>query len=244
MLGPVLERLAGEYADRVAVVKLETDSNPAVAGRYGISSIPAVKLFRDGSVVAEFVGALPESRVRAFLDEHCPSATDNAIGAARAALEAGDLDTADRLVGDVLAARSDHPAALVIAARTAFARGQLDDAIAIAARVTSQELRDVEDAQAIRALAELARAGSAGLDATSVAAARAPDDLTARYAHAGALVAAQRWREALDVLLTIVEANRRWNGEAGRKAMLTVFAALGIHHPLSDEYRRKLMLLL
>jgi putative thioredoxin len=244
MLGPVLERLAAEYADRVAVVKLETDSNPEVASRYRISSIPAVKLFRDGKVVAEFVGALPESRVRAFLDEHCPGAADRAVAAAREALAGSDLAAAERHVATALAAKSDHPGALLVAARIAFARGQLDEAIALASRVSSKEPRDLEEAQAVRALAELAKLGAAGVEATAAEVARNPDDLAARYAHAAALVAAQRWREALDVLLSIVERDRRWNDEAGRKAMLTVFAALGVQHPLSSEYRRKLMVLL
>lgn len=241
VLGPVLERLAGAYQDRVAMVKLETDANPEVASRYRISSIPAVKLFRDGQVAAEFVGALPEGRVRAFLDEHCPGAADRAVAAARAALEAHDLDAADRHVGEALAADGSHPGALVVAARVAFARGQLDDAIAIAGRVKSREPRDVDDAQAIRALAELARAGAAGLDATAAAAARDPGDLAARFAHAGALAGARRWREALDELLAIVERDKRWSDEAARKAMLTVFAAIGVHDPLANEYRRKLM---
>ncbi len=243
VLGPVLDRLAGEYADRVAVVKLETDSNPEVAGRYRISSIPAVKLFRDGKVVAEFLGALPEARVRAFLDEHCPGATDQAVAAARAALEADDLAAADRHVGDALAAKGDHPGALVVAAQIAFARGQLDDAIAIAGRV-SPRAKESDEAQAVRALAELARAGAAGIDATAAEVARSPEDLGARYAHAAALVGARRWREAMDELLAVVERNKRWNDEAGRKGMLTVFAAIGVQHPLSSEYRRKLMLLL
>ncbi|HEX2688728.1 MAG TPA: thioredoxin [Kofleriaceae bacterium] len=243
VLGPVLDRLAPEYADRVEIVKLNTDENPKVAGRYRITSIPTVKLFRDGEVAAEFVGALPEPRVRTFLDQHCPGPTDLAVAAARKALAAGDLEAADRHVGDVLAVRSDHPGALVIAAQLALVRGAVDDAIDIARRV-SPRAREADDAQALLAIAEVARAGAAGLDATVAAVAARPQDLAARYAHAAALIVARRWREALDELLAIVERDRRWQDEAARKAMLAVFTTLGVRSALSDEYRRKLALLL
>lgn len=66
-LGPVLEATTADK--RVALAKIDVDANQALAQRYGISSIPAVKVFRDGSVVAEFVGARSRSTVDAFLDE-------------------------------------------------------------------------------------------------------------------------------------------------------------------------------
>jgi putative thioredoxin len=243
MLGPVLEKLAPEYAGRIEFVKLNTDENQAVARTQRIGSIPAVKLFKDGAVAAEFVGALPEAQVRAFLDQHCPGAAAELAAAAAAALETGDLDRASALAGDALAAESGHDGALLVAGHVALRRGQLDDAAALAAQIPGRA-NAFEDAQALLALIELARAGAAGVDATAAAAAAAPDDLAARHAHAAALAGAARWRDALDELLAVVERDKRWNDEAGRKAMLTIFAAIGVRHPTSDEYRRRLSLLL
>ena len=241
MLGPVLERLAPEVGDRVTIVKLDTDQNPETAARFEIQGIPAVKLFRDGAVVAEFVGAQPEAKVRAFLDIHCPSPAAQHVERAKAAFELGDLEATDRAIGEALVATSDHPGALMLAARVAFARGQLADADAIAARIPTRA-REASQAHELRALVDFSRAGAAGVAATE--AAIRPDDLASRYAHAAALAGASRWRDALDVLLAIVETNRRWNDEAARKAMLVVFAVIGPRAPLSDEYRRKLSLLL
>ncbi len=243
MLGPVLEGLAPELADRVTIVRIDTDENPGVAGRYGISSIPAVKLFKDGEVVAEFLGARPEPQVRAFLDQHCPGAIDQLLAAARAALDRGELDAADRAVGDALLAQGDHGGALILAARIALARGAYDDVAAICRRVTGPE-RASEEAKQLIALAELARSGTASLDETARAVAARPDDPAARFAQASALLRAARWRDALEQLLAVVELDRRWHDEAGRKAMLVVFAAIGPRTPLADEYRRKLAILL
>src|SRR5215467_8540051 len=73
MLGPVLEREVARRDGAVELAKLDTDANPGTAEAYGIRGIPAVKAFRDGRVVAEFVGALPAPQVSRFLDGLAPS---------------------------------------------------------------------------------------------------------------------------------------------------------------------------
>ena len=69
MLGPILEREAGARAGQLELAKLDVDTNQELAARYQIQGIPAVKAFRDGEVVAEFVGAVPPAAVARFLDE-------------------------------------------------------------------------------------------------------------------------------------------------------------------------------
>src|SRR5215213_5904698 len=102
-LGPILERLAEEYAGAWILAKLDVDANPGVAAAFGIQGIPAVKAFRDGRQVAEFVGALPEDRVRAWLDQLGPSPATLAVGEGKAAEAAGDLERATELYRKALA---------------------------------------------------------------------------------------------------------------------------------------------
>jgi putative thioredoxin len=104
-LGPVLEREVAATEGAVALVKVDTDANPRLAQAYGIRGIPAVKAFRNGHVVSEFVGALPPERVRAFVAElTAPSATerlleeDGVSADVRAALERDDVEEALRLL--------------------------------------------------------------------------------------------------------------------------------------------------
>ncbi len=98
MLGPVLDRLEREYAGRFVLAKVNTDHSPGIAGRYKVSGIPAVKLFRNGEVVDQFVGAFPEPQVRRFLDAALPNpeldgvldtARSSPLEAARTVLEKG-----------------------------------------------------------------------------------------------------------------------------------------------------------
>src|SRR3954451_6327362 len=84
MLGPLLEQLVTERQGEVVLAKVNTDEAQALAARFGLQAIPAVKAFRDGRVVREFEGLLPETYLRAFLDEVSPSAADRLAGPATA----------------------------------------------------------------------------------------------------------------------------------------------------------------
>ena len=89
VLGPVIEKVAAELGDEVLLAKLNTDENPRTATQFRIQGIPAVKAFRNGRMVAEFTGAVPESQVRAFFQKLVPSPAE------RAAKEAAELATND-----------------------------------------------------------------------------------------------------------------------------------------------------
>jgi putative thioredoxin len=245
MLSPVLEKLSTAYKDRVEMVKLDTDANPAAAQQFRVTSIPAVKLFKNGAVVAEFVGAQPEARIRAFLDEHAPSAAAKHAGVAQELLDNGDIDGAADAAATSLKVEPGQPRALLVDALVKLRRGQLDAAARSAAAI-AVSAAEWEAGQALLQVIELARPGAAagGLESLRTRVAAQPDDLDARYALAGSLAAVAEYRGALEQLLAIVERDRKWHDEAARKAMLALFALLGVRHATSDEYRRKLAVLL
>lgn len=94
-LGPTLERHAEERRGELELVKVDVDANPELALRYEIQGIPAVKAFRDGQVVREFVGALPGAAVAQFLDELTgPSATERLIAELQTAGELPEVVSA------------------------------------------------------------------------------------------------------------------------------------------------------
>jgi putative thioredoxin len=119
-LGPLLESEAAERDGEVVLVKVDTDANPQLAGAMGIQGIPAVKAFRDGAVVAEFVGAQPRVAVAAFFDAVVPSEVDRLVAA-------GDEASLRRAI-ELAPGRAD---AAVPLARILIARGELDDALAM-----------------------------------------------------------------------------------------------------------------
>lgn len=235
-LGPILDRVAGEAAGRWVLVKVNTDENQSLAQAYGIQGIPAVKAFRDGKVVAEFVGAQPEPQVRAFVAGVVPDPATEAATRARKLAEAGDLAAAEAAWGVALAADPAHPDALIFAAERAVARGDR-----AAARGLLQRLRPADRPTRAAALARLAFAVEAPPLAEARAAVNAaPEDPAARFGMGAALAASGDYPEALEIFLGLVKRHRTWGEDAGRKAMLQVFDAIGGRNAVESEYRRRL----
>ena len=123
-LGPVLERAAAARAGKVELVKLDVDSNQGLARSFRVQSIPAVKAFRDGDVVAEFIGAQPPQAVDRFFDSLLPSEADGLVAT-------GDEASLRRAL-ELEPARADAAIAL---ARILLARDEPDEALAILSRV-------------------------------------------------------------------------------------------------------------
>jgi putative thioredoxin len=123
-LGPVLERAVAAREGKVELAKIDVDANPQVARAFSIQSIPAVKAFRDGAMVAEFVGAQPPAAVESFLDSLLPSEADELVSR-------GDEESLRRAV----ALEPSRPDAAVPLARLLHGRGDADGAVAILRQV-------------------------------------------------------------------------------------------------------------
>jgi putative thioredoxin len=95
-LTPIIEKVVGEFKGRVKLVKVNSDDNPELSQAFRVQSIPNVIAFKDGRAVSQFVGAQPESQVRAFIEKLLPSQIEAALKNAEDLLAAGNLDDAER----------------------------------------------------------------------------------------------------------------------------------------------------
>jgi putative thioredoxin len=212
-LGPVLERVADAHAGEVDLVKVDVDANPSIAAAFGIQGIPAVKAFRDGGVVSEFVGNYPEQAVRNFFDTILPSEADRLAASVDPARDPVAAEAAYRAALEE--DRGNRRAVTGLASLLAE-RGAYDEARGLLARVP-------EDAHVRRLRAHIDIAEAAG-DA-------APED---------PLAAAKADGDWEPVLKTLLEEVQNGNREEARQRMLDIFEVLGPDHPLTVEYRAAL----
>lgn len=249
-LTPVLEKVVTAAAGRVKLVKMNIDDHPAVAGQLGIQSIPAVIAFKDGQPVDGFMGALPEGKVREFIDKVAGPAgpgaqIEAALAAAQQALEAGDGQTAADIYQEILSVAPDNLAAIVGLAGLLVDAGEFDAARSVLDTVPADKQSDasVAGVKARIALAEqAAKLGDAGELLRRIEA--DPKDHQARFDLAMLHNARGERAEAADCLLAIMKADRTWNDDGARKQLLQFFEAWGMTDEATLAARRKLSALL
>lgn len=240
-LKPILEKLAEEYQGRFLLAKVNSDENQELAMRYGVRSIPAVKAFSGGELVDEFMGALPEGRVREFIDALVPSAAEPLRLEAQAARARGDNDTAQRRLVEALALDPRHETVQLDLVELLADTGKLTDAHQLLDAM-SDRARDGARVSALRARLQLLEGVPAGGDAAELEAKLAsdPDDHQARLDLANLLAARQDFPAALEHLLELVRRDRAFGDDAARRKMIQIFDLLGSDHELVRQYRRNL----
>ena len=244
MLMPILAKLADDYRGKFILAKINTEEQQALAARFGIRSIPTVKLFRNGEPVDEFAGALPEAEIRKFLDKHIPRESDALVEQAQQLLLQGDTEAALALLEQARASDPANGNIDLALAQTHAAAGDITKSEEILARLPA-DLRDKPEVRTLQGLLffeglladapaeeELARR----LEADA-------DDAEARYLLAAHHAVNQRYEEAMDELLRLMKKNRDYGDDAARKALLKLFDVLG-DDPLVPRYRSRMMSLI
>jgi putative thioredoxin len=240
ILKPILEKLAAEFGGRFILAKVNSDENQELSARYGVRGIPAVKAFVNGEMVAEFTGALPEGQVREFIERLIPSPAEPLRLQAFEAHQRGDIEGARKLMGQAINLDPSNDTSYLDYIELSLEAGAVDEAREILDAVRDR-CRDRERVEALDAQLRLA-GGGGGADTAALQAriAADPADLDARLQLANALAVARDYRPAFEQLLEIVRRDRKWQDEAGRKTMLTLFTLLGAqpqHDDLVREFR-------
>ena len=212
-LSPTLERVAGSLGEKVDLVKVDVDQNQTLAQAYGVQGIPAVKAFRDGAVVDEFIGAQPAATVERFFNKLVPSDADNLVGA-------GDEPSLRRAL-ELEPGRADAATAL---GRMLLARGDVQEAFDVLDPVKGDFAAEGLAAQARLRLSDGAPGGplAQGLEALAAGDHERALDLLVQALEQADGEGGEEIRDQI------------------RRVIVGTFNELGNDHPLSREYRRKL----
>ncbi len=241
MLGPILERVVASLGGRARLAKVNVEDDMAVASRWRISGIPAVKIFKDGRIIGEFVGALPESEVRRQLSAILPSPADELVDEGERLAAQGDRDAAEGKYRAALEAQPDHPRALLRLAEAALDRGDYGEAKALASKAVSAAPGTAEAESLLGRIWFIERcAAGGGLEECERRHVENPADVEAGFAWACCLAAHGEYAEALEQFLALVRHDRDYGKAAPKDAMVRIFAILGEDDELTRNYRRQL----
>ena len=240
-LGPALERAVTAAKGAVKLVKIDIDKNPAYAQQLRVQSIPAVFAFVDGRPVDGFMGAVPESQIKTFIERLSGGGggpVDELLAMAQESLDAGDSGGAAQAYAQILNEDPQHVKAIAGLARITLASGDVEQAREILA-MAPEGAKDAE-LDSVRAALALAAEAPSETAELEQKVAQNPDDHDARLELAKALAGHGRLQDAADHLLTIIERDREWNDQAARKQLLTVFEAAGPMSDVAKSGRRRL----
>ncbi len=248
-LGPMLEKAVAATKGKVRMVKVDIDKNQAIAAQMRIQSIPAVYAFKDGRPVDGFVGALPESQIKQFVQRLAtaggPTEEDNvieeALAQAKDLLDAGNHAAAGNLYAQILQHDPENPQAIAGHLRCLMKAGNADEAREILKELPPEIAKDPEIA-AVAATLEIAASGAkAGATQPLREKVQAnPADHQARFDLAMALFAEGEKEPAVDELLELFRRDRKWNDGAARAQLVKFFEAFGPTDPLTIAGRKRL----
>ncbi len=241
MLIPVVSKLAEDYNGQFILAKINTDEQQGLARENGVKSLPTVKIFKNGAAVDEFLGALPEGEVKAFIDKHIEQQTSPIYEQAMQAYAKGEsaialdllnqalIETPDSAVlkvdiANVLASQQDFDGALTILNSLSPEQKTETGANELMAQISMQQR--INDAPAIEELEQRIKTDD--------------NDLEAYVQLSDAYAATNQTEQALELLLRVMKKDRTFDQDAGRKGLINLFELLGAEHPLTKSYRRKM----
>jgi putative thioredoxin len=234
-LTPVLEKLAEDAQGTFRLAKVNVDDNPNLALRFSVRSIPNVKAFRDGQVVSEFLGLQPESRVKEFIRNLAPSQIDLLLEKGQSQLESMSWLEAGNSFRQFLGKSPNQPAGLLGLLKSSLMQGAFLDAKHIIEEFPpSQEYAQMELLRPLLEVLITEKSNQGNND----------DTLDATYYNALRLIMRRNLPSAMDGLIDILRQDKHYRNDEARKVLLGLFEVLGNIHPLTQQYRRELAMVL
>jgi len=255
-LGPVLDKIAADYADKgVVLVKIDVDADKLIAAQFRVQSIPTVYAIFQGQPVADLTSYRTEGQLKRAIDQllgqlpvkgeaqDLAAQVEPLIEMGEQVLGEGDAARAESIFSQIRDMDPANPAVIGGLARALVAGGKPDEARALLDPLDEAEARHPAIARA-RAALEVATAPAVDVSAEEARLAANPDDLEARFALAQSRLAAGDRDAAADELLEIIARDREWNDGAARTRFLQMLEAAGFEDPWGRAQRRRLSALL
>lgn len=249
-LGPTLEKVVNSAGGRVSLVKIDIDQNPQIAQALRVQSIPAVFAFKNGQPVDGFMGAVPESQIKEFIEKNAdgpvgPSPVEAAMETGLAALEEDNTEVALASFAEILEIEPENVEAKAHLARVYLKLGEIEAANNLLGELTDEDKKNQAVSIALAALSLAENAAQAGDTAPLLEKVAAdPDNLDARLDLARAQIGAEDYTSGGQELLEIIRRDREWNEAIPRQELLKLFEVLGPMHDITKDLRRQLSSLL
>lgn len=241
---PILEKLVDQYAGQFLLTKVNCDDEQRIAEQFGVRSLPTLMLMKDGQPVDGLVGAQTESAVRQLLEKYLPKPWDIQLQQARELIASGDFGSALTLLRKAYDDSRKRADIGIELAGVLLALKRFDEA---QAQLDATKLADRDQRyQQLAAQLELQReaAKTPEIRALEEALQKAPADSEVAYQLALQYSQNEQHREALDLLIGVLRADRQFRDGAAKKTVLDIIAVLGNSDPLAKEYQRKLFALM
>lgn len=244
-LMPVLDKLYTDYQGQLQIVKINTDEQRSLAEVNGIRSLPTLRLYRDGEVVEEVMGAQPESVLRELIDPHLLRASNGILQDVQALASGGQTEAAIKLLEQGVQDDPGNPNLPMALARLCMADGQLERAAELLESLPRDQ-RDSEDGKNLKLLLEFARVAADADDPDTLSATLRdnPGNAPAWHQLGAQQIVNGDYSAALESFMELLKCDRTYGDNAAQKGLIALFGLLGENDERVGRYRRQMANLL
>ena len=238
---PVLQKLVTDYDGKFVLAKVNTDEQRELASANNIRSLPTMRIYRNGAVVEEILGAQTEGTLRVLLDRYIERPSDAHRTRARELFAAGDQAQALALLEEARQAEPDNHQLTLEYAGLNFRAGRTDVARELLDKLP-RDIREEPEGRRLDALLDFAAAAPAGQSIAELQAAAdaEPQDSERRYRLGCASVLQAQYEQAQEAFMHILTHDRNYHDDAARKALLALFSLLGDDDERVAAWRRRM----